>query len=388
MKLALFGGVATRAYAEKMIKDGEAALKISAAEKPNVVIAWAGTELDGRSGVQEGVNEQGKVLVRLDMTGGVFAVPADRIMAAPATKEKKEEKPKDEKPKDEKPKDPSGGEKGAEARKPDPGSRGKAPQPEEIKPKAKENVTEIIEPPSELERVKPKALPIEEARTAPEASTPIQALVSQIESIEQEKVSAEEKIASFAQSINLDLIDEHYKKEVQKLHDLIKETGQPVLKLKDSFLAVDVKRDLVEANMSEETKKKLKEFQTSLAKKKKEMTDLNKKIADLEKASFARMGGTEKQEQRVTMFESTLIAMLAKLKPAMVATLTAAQVSKLQRLEAGLKEMFSAVFEKAKEFMSGFQELFKEGTDFLRSYEKDAKAVEKEAPAEATPAAA
>jgi len=367
MKLGIFGGVATRAYADKMLRDAEATLNIVAGEKPHVIIAWPLAPLDGHSGVVEGKNEQGRTLVRLDATGGVFAVPGEFLVAAPKTKEKK-----------------SAEEKGAEARKPDPGSRGSAPEEKELGKKAKESVTPVVEPPAKLERKKPQALPIEEARTAPEAGSPIETLVNKTLSIETEKAAAVSKLNKFEEGLNLELIDENYKKTVKELHDAIEATGEPVLKLKDQLLAIDVKRDVVEANMSEETRKKFNALVEKLSTKEAEMARLNEQIEELVNASFARMGGTEKQEQRVTMFKdpkaktkatASLIEVLSILRPGASHDLTAQQLTRLQRLEAGLKEMFKAIVDKAKEFASGIGELVGLGNDFVNSYERDAKAV-------------
>jgi hypothetical protein len=368
MKLALFGGVATRAYANKMMRDAEATLSIVAGEKPHVIIAWKNAPLDGHTGILEGTNEQGKSLIRLDATGGVFAVPGEFVVAAPKAKEKKSE-----------------AEKGAEARKPDPGSRGSAPEEKDLSKKATENVTPIVEPPTKLERTKPKALPMEEARTAPEAGSPVQALVDKTLSIENEKASAISKLNKFKEGLNLELIEENYKNTVKELHDAIEATGEPVLKLKDQLLAIDVKRDVTDANMSEETRKKFNALVEKLSAKEAEMGKLNEQIEELVNASFARMGGTEKQEQRVTMFEdknkkkmpaASLIAFLSTQMPA-----ESDMATRFQRLQAGLKEMFKAVVDKAKEFASGIGELVGLGDDFMRSYERDAKAAEKAEPA-------
>jgi hypothetical protein len=359
----VLGGIGQRAMAAKVIRDAEQKLTVLAGEKRHVIIAWAGAPLDGHTGTLEGTNGQGKSLVRLDATGGVFAVPGEFIVAAPATKSKEE--------------------KGAESRKPDPGSRGSAPEEKELSKKAAENTTSTVEPPAKLERTKPKALPIEQARTAPEAGSPVQALVEKVLSIENEKKSANEKLDSFKEGLNMELIEQHYKKTVAELHDAIEKTGEPVLKLKDQLLAIDVKRDVVEANMSEETRKKFNALVEKLDVKEREMADLNEKIGELVNASFARMGGVEKQEQRVTMFKDPK----AKgTQASLIATLSAGTLTdpKLLRLQAGLKEMFKAVVDKAKEFASGIGELIGLGNDFIRSYERDAKAAEKAEPVAAS----
>lgn len=356
----LQGGIALRAKAAKVLRDAEQKLTVVAGEKPHVIIAWAGAPLDGHEGVLEGKTEQGTSLVRLNATGGVFAVPGEYLVAAPKAKEKAD--------------------KGAESRKSDPGSRGSAPEEKELSKKAAENVTPTVEPPAKLERTKPKALPIEQARTAPEAGSPIETLVNKTLSIENEKAAAIGKLNKFKEGLNLELIDENYKKTVKELHDAIEATGEPVLKLKDQLLAIDVKRDVVEANMSEATRKKFNDLVKMLEEKEGEMSELNGQIEEVVNASFARMGGTEKQEQRVTMFKDPK----AKTTQAsLISMLSASPITdpKLLRLQAGLKEMFKAIVDKAKEFASGIGELVGLGNDFINSYERDAKAAEKTEPA-------
>lgn len=366
--LALMGGVVTRAMAAKVLSDADAKLNFVASEKPHVIIAWQGTPLDGHAGTLEGTNGQGKSLVRLDATGGVFAVPGEFLTAAPKAKEKKDA--------------------GAEARKPNPGSLGKAPQEEELTKKAKDNVEKIVEPPKSLEKMKegPRDISKDKARTAPEAGSPIQALVDKTLSIETEKANAIQKLNKFKEGLNLELIDENYKKTVKELHDAIEATGEPVLKLKDQLLATVVKRDVTEANMSDETRKKFDALIAKLEVKETEMAKLNEQIEELVNASFARMGGTEKQTQRVVTYPSGQTAAASLIETVFAAGLTEEQNTRFQRLQAGLKEMFKAIVDKAKEFASGIGELLGLGEDFISSYERDAKAADKSAEAAPAPA--
>jgi hypothetical protein len=364
--LAIFGGVALRALVAKKLSDAETKLTFVAGEKTHVIIAWQGAPIDGHTGVLEGKNEQGKSLVRLDATGGVFAVPGEFLVAAPKAKAKTKE------------------EAGAEARKPNPGSRGSAPQEEEMTKRAKEDVNEIVEPPKKLETSKPKSVAIEQARTAPQAGSAIETIVDKLNSIANEKAAAVSQLNKFEETLNIELIDQHYLKTVKELRDAVVAKGEPVLQLKDKFLAATVKRDVVQANMSEETTKKFNAFLAALDKKEQEMAKINEQMAELINASFARMGGTEKVEEHINMFEDKNKAKIAPASLIAMLSATTKKDSKFLRLEAGLKEMFKAMVESAKEFASGIAELVGLGNSFLSSYEKDAKAADKAEPVTAS----
>ncbi len=253
----------------------------------------------------------------------------------------------------------------------EPARRGDAPQPEDLSKRAAADVKQLIEPPKVLESVKPKEVAIATARTAPEAPTAIAKLVQELVETESQKANIEKQIEAFSAKLNPDLVDEKVVKLLSKIHDAIKATGEPVLKLKDEFLAVDVKANVVEANMSEETKKKYTELLKGIGAAKATMVKLNGDLKQLVADSFTRMGGTESVQQRVTKFSGALIEYPGACKVAGGPSLRADQI------QAGLMELFTALADKGRELISLIKGLVAPAKSFLESYKRDAAAAAK-----------
>ncbi len=275
--VGIFGGVAVQALGSKKLAELEASGK-TPGEKPHVIIAWPGTPLDGHRGILEG--RQGTdAMVRLDTTGGVFQVPGNFLMAADPAPETVSP-PEEPKP------------------------RGTATPEEERTPTAKKETKVLTEKPSTLESVKPKAVTKDVAKAAPDADAAIAAQLETVRGIESEKAALEDKAQKLLEALHIELVDEKYKKEVTKLHDMVVQSGQSVLRIKDEILAIDKKRTIAQVNvpMTGKLAEANKKLTDSLAKHKKAQADAAKELTDLQAEIFSKFGGTEKVQERVTTF--------------------------------------------------------------------------------------
>lgn len=361
---AILPGVVDSITLEKKMNEAEgivlkATKNIKGDGKMKVMISWPGTPLDGHAGTLEGSKDDGSAMVRLDATGGIFSVPGERIVAQP----KKEVAPAKEK---------------EAPTTPEPASRGGAPQEEELTKRGEAERKKITEPPKRLGKTKPKAITKDIAKAAPEAGAAIQQLVSTAIEIEKEKEGAEAELENFRSSLNLDLIDERYQKAAASLYEAIEKTSEPVLKIKDMLVAIDVKRDVVEANMSKETQKKYNDLLGKMKDTATTIKALKNEISEIINASFSRMGGTEKETQRVTTFEGSGLTVIQAISQMRLMTLSGDMAQRYRKLEAGLLELFTGAVAKAKEILSNIKNMVSDAKDFITSYDKDLKATAQE----------
>ncbi len=264
-----------------------------------------------------------------------------------------------------------------------PRSTGTAPQETELTDRAKENRTILTEKPSSVGDTKPQAISLDLAKAAPEGGSAVQKALSEVEKLDGLRAKAEAEVEDLMEKLKVEVIAEKYTKAVEKLAEEIKKTGQPVVRIKESFLAVTKEREVVEANMSEETAIKYRKLMAELAASKTKMVDVNKQIKDLVNTSFASMGGTEKSKEKVTKFEGTMISVVSAMEKS--EGLADSQVQAINRLTAGLLDMFRSAYEAVKDFLGTFKSLESAASDFAKAYAKDAK---KEPKAEAASAKA
>ncbi len=355
MRKGTYGlGIVEGVMLGKQLDATEGRLKVAAgktAEKNMVVIAWPGAPYDGMAGALEGEPDGKKRMVRLTFSGAVVKVPEDCLRLE--------------------------GEKitlaASLALKAEPAEAAPAAKPAE----KKDNKVTKVEPPVKLEKVQPKDILIDQARTAPEGGGVVKGILEKLHNLESQIKAKEASLKKFREELSLEVVTTEYKARAKELYDLLALMNTEVVKVGEVFVARATKTDILEANLSKESLRDKKKLEAKIEEAQAKIDKAEEEIADLEAASFGRLGGTERVTERVTEFTDpnkkkvagSLIEWLSS--PRVLAGLSADNLQKRHRLDAGLKEMFKSAIASVKSIFSDIKEMFSAAKDFVKNLEKD-----------------
>ncbi len=169
--------------------------------------------------------------------------------------------------------------------------------------KAKKEVVTKTEGPKEPETVKPKWLTKDVATAAKDAPPEVKSLFEEVQALMSKTEANEDAVKKFKEGLGQTATDEAIRQKSQLLFDAISKEEMKVLRIGTKLLSADVSNALLTANLSKAEVKAITDFKAVIEKHKKGQTEAAKKIAEMTQKAFARSGGSQKQTQRVAVFE-------------------------------------------------------------------------------------
>jgi hypothetical protein len=320
--------------------------KLEASKKPefkpvDMFVAWPGSPYDGlRASV---MSKEGAEYVVKFQGGMVTSILASYLVAAPETKESTEKTNKvvpDDKP----------------------DTRGNALQDEEKTERAKKMSTEIEKPPI-MEHMKkgPKAIDLENAKTAPEASAGLKTLIEAAEAAEAAVKSVKDEAAAVAKKLGEAKVKEA--SAIKAIVDDMEKNEEVVVKIGDRLVALDQSKNKAAVNIPktgalrtryDHALEMLKNLQNAAA-------EQAKAVKALEAEAEEQYGGTYNVEKRVSIFPASLRAALGVV--AGFADIVKGIVNWVKSLFDVAKDAEKAVIDFEKEYTESAKTAAKEGKE-------------------------
>ena len=320
--------------------------KLEASKKPeftpvDMFVAWPGSPYDGlRASV---MSKDGAEYVVKFPGGLVTSILASYLVAAPETKETTEKTNKvvpDDKP----------------------DTRGNALQDEEKTERAKKMSTEIEKPPV-MEHMKkgPKAIDLENAKTAPEASAGLKTLIEAAEAAEDAVKSVKDEAAAVAKKLGEAKVKEA--SAIKAIVDDMEKNEEVVVKIGDRLVALDQSKNKAAVNIPktgalrtryDHALEMLKNLQNAAA-------EQAKAVKALEAEAEEQYGGTYNVEKRVSIFPASLRAALGVV--AGFADIVKGIVNWVKSLFDVAKDAEKAVIDFEKEYTESAKTAAKEGKE-------------------------
>jgi len=245
----------------------------------------------------------------------------------------------------------------------EPKSRGGAPQTEDLAPRAAEAVDTLSTPPSKIDKMKkgPKSLTKEVAQSAPEANAGESALLTSANALETEIAVLETQMAAAVSELKKSTVDRKQSliTALNTLYEVMDKNKRRVIRFKEAIIAVDEQRDIKEANLSPQAKKKAEEAKAKMDKKREEIKAIQEELEALTSAQFEKYGGKQTEVRRIT--ETPNPAMAASL--GRLCGLLGAGES-FVALRAGILDTLKSLWSKLKTAFDGFDGIEKDIQDY------------------------